>query len=109
MSSGSEVALILEAQQKLEAEGIRARAVSMPSHEIFEKQDDAYRESVLPKGIRRLSIEASHPMSWQRWVGSDGVALGLHRFGASAPYKDLYEHLGLTVAKVVETAKTLVG
>jgi len=108
MSSGSEVALILEAQQRLETEGVRARAVSMPSHEIFEKQDDAYRESVLPKGVKRISIEASHPMSWQRWVGSDGVALGLHRFGASAPYKELYEHLGLTVAKVVETAKQLV-
>ena len=109
MSSGSEVALILEAQQKLATEGIRARVVSMPSHEIFEKQDDAYRESVLPKGVKRISIEASHPMSWQRWVGTDGVALGLHRFGASAPYKELYEHLGLTVAKVVETAKQLAG
>ena len=108
MSSGSEVALILEAQQRLETEGIRARAVSMPSHEIFERQNDEYRESVLPKGVKRISIEASHPMSWQRWVGSDGVALGLHRFGASAPYKELYEHLGLTVAKVVETAKNLI-
>ena len=109
MSSGSEVALILEAQQKLEAEGIRTRVVSMPSHELFAAQDDQYRESVLPKGVKRLSIEASHPMSWQRWVGEDGVAMGLHRFGASAPYKELYEHLGLTVAKVVETAKQLAG
>jgi transketolase len=109
MSSGSEVALILEAQQKLEAEGIRARVVSMPSHELFAAQSDQYRESVLPKGVKRLSIEASQPMSWQRWVGDSGVALGLHRFGASAPYKELYEHLGLTVAKVVETAKQLAG
>jgi transketolase len=109
MSSGSEVALIIEAQQKLEAEGIRARVVSMPSHELFAAQSDQYRESVLPKGVKRLSIEASHPMSWQRWVGEDGVAMGLHRFGASAPYKELYEHLGLTVAKVVETAKQLAG
>jgi transketolase len=109
MSSGSEVALILEAQQKLEADGVRARVVSMPSHELFAAQDVGYRESVLPKGIPRVSIEASHPMSWQRWVGSDGVALGLQRFGASAPYKELYEHLGLTVAKVVETAKQLTG
>ena len=107
MSSGSEVALILEAQQKLETEGIRARVVSMPSHELFAAQTEEYRESILPRGIRRISIEASHPMSWQRWVGSDGVALGLHRFGASAPYKQLYEHLGLTVDKVVETAKQL--
>jgi transketolase len=109
MSCGSEVALILEAQQKLEAEGIRTRVVSMPSHELFAAQSDQYRESVLPKGVKRLSIEASQPMSWQRWVGDSGVAMGLHRFGASAPYKELYEHLGLTVAKVVETAKQLAG
>ena len=109
MSSGSEVSLILEAQQKLEAEGIRSRTVSMPSHELFAAQDDAYRASVLPKGVKRIAIEASHPMSWQRWVGDDGVALGLNRFGASAPYKDLYEHLGLTVAKIVETARQLTG
>jgi transketolase len=108
LSSGSEVALILEAQQKLEAQGLRARVVSMPSHEIFSAQPDEYRESVLPKGIKRVSIEAAQPMSWQRWVAGDGVALGLHRFGASAPYKQLYEHLGMTVDKVVETAKQLV-
>ena len=109
MSSGSEVALILDAQERLNTEGIRSRVVSMPSHELFAAQDERYRESVLPAGVKRISIEASHPMSWQKWVGSDGVALGLHRFGASAPYKEIYEHLGLTVAKVVETAKQLVG
>jgi transketolase len=107
ISSGSEVALILEAQQKLEADGIRARAVSMPSMEIFASQTQGYRDSVLPVGVKRVAIEAAHPMSWYRWVGSDGVALGLHRFGASAPYKDLYEHLGLTVDRIVETARQL--
>ncbi|HZJ00482.1 MAG TPA: transketolase, partial [Gemmatimonadaceae bacterium] len=109
MSSGSEVALILDAQQRLNVEGIRSRVVSMPSHELFAAQDERYRESVLPTGVKRISIEASQPMSWQRWVGCDGVALGLDRFGASAPYKEIYEHLGLTVAKVVDTAKQLVG
>ncbi|MEO8192346.1 MAG: transketolase [Gemmatimonadales bacterium] len=109
MSSGSEVALVLEAQQKLEADGIRARAVSMASMELFDAQTPEYRDSVLPVGIKRISIEAAHPMSWHRWVGSDGVALGLRRFGASAPYKDIYEHLGLTVAKLVETAKQLIS
>lgn len=109
MSSGSEVALIIEAAEKLEAEGIAARVVSMPSHELFAAQDSAYRESVLPAGVKRLSIEAGHPMSWQRWVGADGVALGIDRFGASAPYKEIYEHLGLTVAKIVEAARKLVG
>lgn len=108
MSSGSEVALILEAQQRLEKEGIRARAVSMPSHELFERESAEYRDSVLPAGVRRIAIEAAHPMSWYRWVGSDGVVLGLERFGASAPYKEIYTHLGLTVDRLVETAKKLV-
>jgi len=108
ISTGSEVALILEAQQKLEADGIRARVVSMPSHEIFAAQSQEYRDSVLPPAVKRVSIEAAHPMSWQRWVGSDGIALGIERFGASAPYKEIYEHLGLTVDKIVEAAKSLV-
>ena len=109
MSSGSEVALILEAREKLEQEGIRTRAVSMPSHELFARQSDAYRGEVLPDGIPRVSIEAGHPMSWQRWVGSSGIALGIERFGASAPYKEIYEHLGITVAKIVESAKKVIA
>jgi transketolase len=107
MSSGSEVSLVLEAQQKLEASGVRARAVSMPSHELFAAQSQEYRDSVLPPAVKRVAIEAAHPMSWYRWVGSDGVVLGLERFGASAPYKDLYEHLGLTVDKLVDAATRL--
>ena len=109
MSSGSEVGLILDAQQKLEADGIRARTVSMPSHEIFARQDEAYRNSVLPKGVKRIAMEAAHPMSWYRWVGDDGVILGIERFGASAPGATIFTHLGFTVDKVVETAKKLVG
>ncbi len=109
ISSGSEVGLILDAQKKLEAEGIRARAVSMPSHEIFARQDQAYRDSVLPKGIKRIAMEAAHPMSWYKWVGDNGVILGLERFGASAPAPTIYEHLGITVDHMVQTAKTLVG
>jgi transketolase len=109
LSSGSEVGLILDAQKKLEADGIRARAVSMPSHELFARQDQAYRDSVLPKGVKRIAMEAAHPMSWYRWVGDDGVILGLERFGASAPAPTIYEHLGITVARIVETAKQLVG
>jgi len=109
MSSGSEVALILDAQKKLETDGIRARAVSMPSHEIFARQDQAYRDSVLPKGIKRIAMEAAHPMSWYKWVGDDGVILGLERFGASAPAATIYEHLGITVDHIVKTAKQLVG
>ena len=109
MSSGSEVSLILEAQKKLEADGIRSRAVSMPSHELFARQDQAYRDSVLPKGVTRIAIEAAHPMSWYRWVGDDGVIIGIERFGASAPAPTIYEHLGITAERMVETAKKLVG
>ena len=109
ISSGSEVALILDAQKKLEADGVRARAVSMPSHEIFARQDQAYRDSVLPKGVKRIAMEAAHPMSWYKWVGDDGVIVGLERFGASAPAPTIYEHLGLTVDHLVQTAKKLLG
>jgi transketolase len=109
ISSGSEVGLILDAQKKLEGDGIRARAVSMPSHELFARQDEAYRNNVLPKGVRRIAMEAAHPMSWYRWVGDDGVILGLERFGASAPAATIYTHLGITVDRMVETAKKLVG
>ena len=109
ISSGSEVGLILDAQKKLEADGIRARAVSMPSHELFAKQDESYRNTVLPKGVRRVAMEAAHPMSWYRWVGDDGVILGLERFGASAPAATIYTHLGITVDRMVETARKLVG
>jgi transketolase len=108
ISSGSEVALIVEAQKKLEAEGVRARAVSMPSQEIFARQDAEYRDSVLPKGIRRIAMEAAHPMSWYKWVGSDGIVLGIERFGASAPAARIFTELGMTVDRIVETAKTIV-
>jgi transketolase len=109
MSSGSEVALVLDAQKKLEADGIRARAVSMPSHELFARQDEAYRTSVLPKGVKRIAMEAAHPMSWYRWVGDDGVILGIERFGASAPAARIFTELGFTVDHIVNTAKQLVG
>jgi transketolase len=107
LSSGSEVALVLEAQQRLVAEGIRARAVSMPSMELFAKQSQEYRDSVLPRDVKRVSMEAASPMSWHEWVGSNGIALGLTDFGASAPYQELYKQLGITVDKIVDTAKSL--
>ena len=108
ISSGSEVALILEAQKKLAAEGVRARAVSMPSQELFARQDNAYRSSVLPEGVRRIAMEAAHPMSWYKLVGSDGMVLGIERFGASAPASRLFTELGMTVDRIVDAAKTMV-
>jgi len=108
ISTGSEVALILEAHERLEKQGVRARAVSMPSHELFERETAGYRTSVFPPGVKRIAVEAAHPMSWHRWVGEDGTIIGIERFGASAPYKDIYKHLGLTVDRIVEIAKQVV-
>ncbi|AHG89069.1 transketolase [Gemmatirosa kalamazoonensis] len=107
ISSGSEVALVLEAREKLAAQGIRARAVSAPSLEVFGRQGAAYIAEVLPAGVPRVAIEAAHPMAWYRWIGDDGVVLGLTRFGASAPYQTVYKELGITVDKLVETAASL--
>jgi len=107
MSSGSEVQLILKAQDELSKQGIPTRTVSVPSMELFERESPEYRDSVLPRGIPRVAIEAAHPMSWYRWVGSEGEVIGLERFGASAPYEKIYEGFGITAAKVVEAAKRL--
>ena len=108
MSSGSEVALVIAAREKLQASGLRVRVVSMASHELFAEQSREYRDSVLPPDVPRVSIEAAHTMSWYRWVGSNGVVLGIDRYGASAPYETIYTELGLTVDKVVAAANGLV-
>jgi transketolase len=108
MASGSEVAAILEAQEILEKQGVRTRAVSMPSHNLFAEQSQAYRDQILPPGAKRVSLEAAHPMSWQRWVAPDGIALGIERYGASAPYERIYEELGLMAKDVVKAALGLV-
>jgi transketolase len=107
MSSGSEVALVLDAQTKLVDQGVRARAVSMPSHELFAAQPVEYQDEVLPPGSKRIAIEAALPMSWYRWVGTSGIVMGIDHFGASAPFAEIYKGLGLTVDKLVETARGL--
>jgi transketolase len=107
MSSGSELGLVLAAHEKLVASGVRSRVVSMPSHELFLRQDAKYRATVLPAGVPRIAVEAAHPMSWQRFVGDNGVVLGIERYGASAPYETIYKELGLTVDKIVDTARNL--
>lgn len=105
MASGSEVSLVLEAAQKLADEGKGVRVVSFPSWELFEKQDEAYRESVLPKNIqKRLAVEAGATLGWERYAAS---VIGIDRFGASAPAKVIFERLGFTVENVVEQAKKL--
>lgn len=106
MGTGSEVHIAHEAYKTLVAEGIRARLVSLPCWELFEAQDEAYRESVLPSAVTaRVSIEAGRTLGWQKYVGSKGITIGVDRFGASAPYQRIYEEYGLTPAKVVEAAQ----
>jgi transketolase len=105
MASGSEVGLILESAQKLADEGKGVRVVSFPSWELFEKQDEAYRESVLPKNIqKRLAVEAGIGIGWERYAQS---AISIERYGASAPAKIIFEKLGFTVENVVARAKEL--
>ncbi len=110
IGTGSEVSLAYEAWGKLSAEGIKARLVSMPSWELFEAQSQGYRDEVLPPSIRaRLAVEAGVSQGWARWVGDGGDTVTLDRFGASAPYKVVFEHLGFTVDNVVAKAKTLLA
>jgi len=110
MATGSELSLCVEAYEKLKAEGIRARVVSMPSWEIFEQQDDVYRESVLPSTVTaRLSVEMAATLGWDRYVGPRGRKIGMHRFGASAPLKDLLKYFGFTVDAVVAEAHKAIG
>jgi transketolase len=109
MSSGSEVSLAVEARATLAERGVRARVVSMPSFELFAAQPASYRNSVLLPGIPRLAVEAGHPVSWYRWVGDQGVVIGLERFGASAPGPTIYKELGITAARIVDAATALIG
>jgi transketolase len=110
IGTGSEVHLALDAQKMLAEQGVGARVVSMPSWERFERQPQTYRDSVLLPGVTaRIAIEAGVTNGWQKWVGSSGIVIGIDRFGASAPYKDIFQHLGLTPETIVEKTLTLLG
>jgi len=110
MASGSEVALIVEAGYSLAAEGYNVRLVSFPSWELFEQQDQSYRDEVLPPSIkRRLAVEAGVAQGWHRYVGDQGRIISIERFGASAPYKKIYEEFGLTAANILNEAHNLLG
>ncbi|MEE9261792.1 MAG: transketolase [Dehalococcoidia bacterium] len=109
IGTGSEVHIALEAGKLLKEKGIGSRVVSMPSWELFDAQPGEYRNSVLPPNIRaRVSVEAASPLGWERYVGLDGVAIGLSHFGASAPYKIIYEQFGLTPQRVADEATRLI-
>jgi transketolase len=110
IGTGSEVALCVEAYEKLKAEGVQARVVSMPSQEIFEQQDAAYKESVLPSSVTaRVSVEMAATFGWERYVGLKGRKIGMHRFGASAPLKDLLKFFGFTADAVVAEARKAIA
>lgn len=110
IASGSEVHLALEAREALAGEGVAARVVSMPSWELFEAQTAEYRESVLPASVTaRLAVEPGVTLGWERYVGPAGDVIGLERFGASAPYQDVFEHLGFTAENIAGRAKALVA
>ena len=108
MGSGSEVHLLLEAQEKLKTESIQARVVSFPSWEIFDAQSNEYREKVFPKNIRRrLAVEAGSPIGWCKYVTEDGDVIGISKFGESAPGEEVMKEYGFTVENVVAKAKSL--
>jgi transketolase len=110
LGTGSEVSLCVEAYEKLKAEGIQARVVSMPAWKIFDEQDEAYRESVLPASVTaRVSVEMAATFGWEHYVGLKGRMIGMHSFGASAPLKDLLKHFGFTVDAVVAAAHKVLG
>jgi transketolase len=110
MATGSEVSLCVEAYEKLKSAGINSRVVSMPSWDIFEHQDAAYKESVLPSTVTaRVSVEMASTFGWERYVGLKGRKIGMHRFGASAPLKDLLKFFGFTVDAVVAEARKAIA
>ncbi|GIV80497.1 MAG: transketolase [Litorilinea sp.] len=112
ISTGSEVDIAYQAAKALAAEGVGVRVVSLPSWELFQKQEEAYRQQVLPPGVPRLAIEAATPFGWERWVGNDksrGDIIGIDHFGASAPYQRIYQEFGLTPERLAERARQLLA
>ncbi|HZU99805.1 MAG TPA: transketolase [Planctomycetota bacterium] len=110
IATGSEVSVALAARETLEREGVRTRVVSMPCWELFAAQDATYRESVLPASIAaRVSVEAAATLGWERWIGSRGIAIGIDRFGASAPGEVVLRELGITPERVVDAVTRLLG
>jgi transketolase len=108
LSAGSEVSVIVKAAEELKAAGIHATVISMPSFKIFDEQPESYKASLFPEGTPKLAIEAGATMGWYKYIGHNGVVIGLDRFGASAPGPIALEKLGISVANVVEHAKKLV-
>lgn len=110
IATGSEVEIVLKAQQELQKDNIDVSVVSMPSWELFRLQSKEYQEQVIPPAIKkRISLEAASSQGWLEWVGDEGRAIGINGFGSSAPYKELYQHYGITAENVITTAKVLLN
>ena len=110
VATGSEVQLAVDAREALKADGVNARVVSAPSLEWFAEQDEAYRESVLPKAVRaRVSVEAGLALSWRGIVGDLGRSVSIEQFGASADYKTLFQKFGITTDAVVDAARETIA
>jgi transketolase len=107
IATGSEVSLALAAQQALAAEGIAVRVVSMPCTQLFDSQDAAYRESVLPRGMPRVAVEAGVTDYWRKYVGLEGKVIGIDRYGESAPAGELYKFFGITGDAVAAAVRSV--
>ena len=107
MASGSEVEIAISASKKLAQKNINSKVISFPSMELFDAQPENYRSKILDETKIKISIEASHPMSWKKYVGNDGVTMGIEDFGKSAPYKEVYKYFKLTDDDIVNTALKL--
>jgi transketolase len=110
IATGSDVALAVQGYEQLSSEGVRARVVSLPSFELFDRQPEEYREGVLPSSVTaRVSIEEASTLGWDRYVGPAGATIGMHTFGSSAPLKDVLTKFGFTPERVVETAREVLA
>jgi transketolase len=107
IATGSEVALAMEARTVLASQKIRARVVSMPCTQAFDRQDESYRSSVLPKGLRRVALEAGVTAYWRKYVGLEGGVVGIDTFGESAPAGELFKLFGFTVDNVVKVVREI--
>ena len=109
LATGSEVELAIEVSQKLAIEKIYSKVISMPCHELFDMQKKEYKSKILNETKHKISIEASTTDYWQKYIGENGMAFGIDNFGKSAPYKEIYEHFGLTSKNIVKKTKEMIN
>jgi transketolase len=110
LATGSEIQLALAAHEQLTADGIRSRVVSLPSFELFDEQSPAYRDEVLPANVTaRVAVEAGIRQCWDKYLGRGGAFVGLDTYGASAPYKEIYQHRGITTEAIIAKAREILG